>query len=364
MRKVNMILTTCAACAAPLAHDAPRCVRCKTRYCNSTCQHDHWRRGHKQICKKIHRGGNAEQYYTDQKYREAVAVAVEACADDTNGQTCYICLEAVHPRTGEGLVRGCACGDRDGVSSPELGVAHVSCLAAQAKILLDEVEENNLDNNAKNARWVRWHTCGMCEQNYHGGVVCALGWACWKTYVGRPEGGTFRIIAMSRLGGALSEAQLHADALHVHEADLAVRRRLGASEESMLVVLGNLAVSYSMLGRDEDALRLRRDVHAGTLKLLGGEHESSLIDANNLANVLIDLERFEEAKSLMRKTIPVARRVLGESNDIVLMMRLNYANTRSTWTTAPRLTISARPCRRSRTRNGSRGACSVARIHW
>ena len=24
-----MILTTCAACAAPLAHNAPRCVRCK-----------------------------------------------------------------------------------------------------------------------------------------------------------------------------------------------------------------------------------------------------------------------------------------------------------------------------------------------
>ena len=28
-----MILTTCPACAAPLAHDAPRCVRCHTRYC-------------------------------------------------------------------------------------------------------------------------------------------------------------------------------------------------------------------------------------------------------------------------------------------------------------------------------------------
>ena len=40
-----MILTNCAACAAPLAHDAPRCVRCKVRYCDSTCQHDHWRRG-------------------------------------------------------------------------------------------------------------------------------------------------------------------------------------------------------------------------------------------------------------------------------------------------------------------------------
>ena len=29
-----MILTTCAACAAPLAHDAPRCIRCKMRYCD------------------------------------------------------------------------------------------------------------------------------------------------------------------------------------------------------------------------------------------------------------------------------------------------------------------------------------------
>ena len=38
---------------------------------------DHWRRGHKQICKKIHRGGNAEQYYADKKYKEAVAVAVD-----------------------------------------------------------------------------------------------------------------------------------------------------------------------------------------------------------------------------------------------------------------------------------------------
>ena len=40
-----MILTNCAACAAPLAHDAPRCRRCHTRYCSSTCQYDHWRRG-------------------------------------------------------------------------------------------------------------------------------------------------------------------------------------------------------------------------------------------------------------------------------------------------------------------------------
>ena len=45
---------------------------------------DHWPR-HKRICKEIHRGGNAEKYHADKKYKEAVAEAVEACAADTKG---------------------------------------------------------------------------------------------------------------------------------------------------------------------------------------------------------------------------------------------------------------------------------------
>ena len=76
-----MILTNCAACAAPLAHTAPRCVRCHTRYCSATCQNGHWR--HKPFCKIIHRGGGAEQFHADENYKEAVAVAVKACAEDT-----------------------------------------------------------------------------------------------------------------------------------------------------------------------------------------------------------------------------------------------------------------------------------------
>ena len=76
-----MLLTTCAACAAPLANSAPKCVRCQTRYCNKTCQHDHWRRGHKQICKKIYRGGGAEQYDADKKYAEAAAAAFVTNSD-------------------------------------------------------------------------------------------------------------------------------------------------------------------------------------------------------------------------------------------------------------------------------------------
>ena len=48
-----MILTNCAACAAPLAHDhKKRCSRCKTRYCNEACQRQHWERGgHEALCR-------------------------------------------------------------------------------------------------------------------------------------------------------------------------------------------------------------------------------------------------------------------------------------------------------------------------
>ena len=204
---------------------------------------DHWRRGHKQMCKKIHRGGNAEQYHADKKYKEAVAVAVEACAEDTKGQTCYICTQALHWKTKEGLVRGCSC-------RGTAGFAHVSCLAEQAKILVAEAEENNLE---RQPRRNRWHTCGLCEQDYHGVVHCALGWACWKTYLGRPETDCARCLAMNVLGSGLHGGNHDEEALSVYEADLATKRRLGTSEDSMLHVQSNLAITYRDLGRLDEA---------------------------------------------------------------------------------------------------------------
>ena len=313
-----MILTKCAACAAPLAHDAPRCVRCKIRYCNLTCQHDHWRRGHKQICKKIHRGGNAEQYHADNKYKEAVAVAVEKCANDTKGQTCYICTEALHWKTTEGLVRGCAC-------RGTAGFVHVSCLAEEAKIFVAEGKENNLDIKVKNQSWAKWHTCGLCEQDYHGVVNCALGWACWKTYVGRPEADLERRFAMTELGLGLKNTGRFEEALPVQEAELALRRRLGGDEHNRLISQGNLAGTYRTLGRLEEALQLQRDVYSENLKINGEDKNKTLIAACNYASCLLDLQRFEEARSFLRKTVPVARRSLGESYVLTLIMRTVYA---------------------------------------
>ena len=147
-----MLLTKCAACAVPLPHPAKQCSRCKTCYCSPACQVQHWKEGgHDKLCKMIKKNGGAEKYHADNNYKEAAAVAAEACAADTKGQTCYICTEALHWKTKEGLVRGCSC-------RGTAGFAHVSCLAEQAKILFTEAEENNLDWKTKNPIWRRWGT--------------------------------------------------------------------------------------------------------------------------------------------------------------------------------------------------------------
>ena len=296
-----------------------KCGRCSTRYCGPECQVQHWKEGgHDKLCKQIKRSGGAEQYNANIKYTEAVTVAAEACADDTKGQTCFICTQALHWKTKEGLVRGCSC---RGTS----GFAHVSCLAEQAKILYAEAEENNLAWKMKIARWERWEKCSLCEQQYHGVVSCALGWGCWKTYVGRPEGDMPRIMAMNLLGNGLDTAGRHEDALPVREAGLAMRLRLGESEDAILGTRGNLALTYEKLGRLEQSLTIRREVYSGRLRLNGNEHEETLRAANNYAVTLRDLQRFGEAKSLLRKPMLVARRVLGENDDLTLRMRWMYA---------------------------------------
>ena len=196
------------------------------------------------------------------------------------------------------------------------GFAHVSCLARQAQVALERGGGLGFD---------RWHTCGLCEQAYHGLVACALGWACWKTYLGRPETDWQRRLAMGQLGNGLSAAKRHEEALLVREAELSIERRLCTSENDYLIVQSNLATTYDDLGRSEAALRLRREVYSGILKLYGKEHRETLVAAFNYAISLQDLERFKEARSLLRKVISVARRVLGEEHGLTLKLRWNYA---------------------------------------
>ena len=315
-----MILTHCAQCAAPLDHKAPRCGICKTRYCGRPCQEQHWKQGgHNAICQEIKRGGGAEQYHADKKCAEAVAAAVEACADDTKGQTCFICTQALHWKTKEGLVRGCAC---RGTS----GFVHVSCLAEQAKILREEAEANNLDNEAHIARWRRWHRCSLCEQNYNGVVCCALGWACWKTYVGRPEGDVARRSALAQLGLGLSGTDQYDEALTVFQAEADALKRFAPAEEITADDnASNIALCCGELGLYEEALEIERRIYDRDVASGAADTEDSFITAKQLAATLRKLGREAEAKSFLSERVVEAERALGPDNETVLCLRRNYA---------------------------------------
>jgi hypothetical protein len=106
-------------------------------------------------------------------------------------------------------------------------------------------------------------------------------------------------------------------------------------------VQGNLASTYRMLDRNQQASWMYRDVYSGRLKLNGEEHERTLVAALNYAVTLHDLKRYAQVKALLRKTIPVAQRVLGDSDDTTLRLRKTYAT--------------------ALIPNGSRAACSAAR---
>ena len=216
-------------------------------------------------------------------------------------------------------MRGCAC-------RGTAGVAHVSCLVEQAKILVAETEENNLGWNAFNEKWQRWYKCSLCEQQYQGVVYCALGWACHKTYLGRSEREWIRISAITQLGNGLTAAEHHEEALTVREAELSMLRRLNTSQEDMLTAQDNLATSFFACGRHEESVRMKRDIYSSFARINGQENIRTLTAANNYAASLGYLGRFEEAKLALRETLPVARRVLGESHDLTLRMRKIYAH--------------------------------------
>ena len=129
---------------------------------------------------------------------------------------------------------------------------------------------------------------------------------------------------MSTLGNGLCAANHHEDELIVGEAELAMERRLGASERGLLLLQANLAITYEALGRPE-AVQMKRDVYNGYLQLHGKEHKCTLRATNNYAVSLVDQQRFKEASSLLRKTVPVARRVFGESHEFTLRMSWSYA---------------------------------------
>jgi hypothetical protein len=284
-----MILTTCAVCAKSLDLDAPaRCVGCQTRYCSDRCLRYHAHRGgHDDECEEIERAGGAEQFNAEKKYAEAAAEAIEACAEETAGQTCYICLE---DGSEEGLVRRCACRGSS-------GFAHLSCLVRQAEIKA----QGNLSRGG-NLPFGPWDTCRLCEQEFHGPVLCALGWACWKTYAGRPDE-FLKGLAMTYLGHGLNDGTVrrYEEALQVYEANLEWATRRQSPWDMQLTLKGSIASLLMDLNRVEESIARKRANFAERQRVLGPEDERTLVDATGLCALLIKAEDFVGCKQFMRE---------------------------------------------------------------
>ena len=143
--------------------------------------------------------------------------------------------------------------------------------------------------------------------------------------MGRPEKDQIRRMATTVLGNGLQYARQHEEALFVREAELSMLRRIGGTQHAMLIVQGNIANSYNVLGRSEETLRMKWDVYMGFLRLYGEENQDALREATNYTVDLLHLQRFKEVKSLLSKALPVARRVLGDRHEYTMYMRRNYA---------------------------------------
>ena len=209
------------------------------------------------------------------------------------------------------------------------GFAHVSCLAEEAKILWAEAEENHVDGDALQARWNRWHVCSLCEQEYHGVVMSALGWACWKTYVARPEADMSRINAMTTLANGLRSAKQHRERLGLLESQLALMQRNRVHPQNFLGTQGSIASCLETLGRTEESQKLSVQILSSMKAVQGNRHRHTIIMGGNLATSLQDSKRHAEALSLAAEYLPISESVLGPDDITTLRLRKCYLRART-----------------------------------
>ena len=272
-----MILTQCAVCATDLGLTrGKKCGRCSTRYCGAACQVQHWKEGgHDTLCKKIKRAGGAEQYNANNKYSEAARSRPGVRGRHQGPDVLH--LHAGPALENEGGPRAWVRVPRDGGVCARV----VPGGAGEDFVSLRPRRTINQENEA----WARWYTCSLCEQDYHGVVSCALGWACWKTYLGRPEDrlGWWR---WARLGTVYppqdktrTRLSVYAGRVGYDAAPWRIRRQPHSSCRAILR-------HVSRLGHLEKALNMERDVYSRTGEDGGQREQTTLQSANNYAAIV------------------------------------------------------------------------------
>jgi hypothetical protein len=92
------------------------------------------------------------------------------------------------------------------------------------------------------------------------------------------------------------------------------KRALGEEHPDTLLSMGNLAASYSDLGRLQDAVELEEKVLEARKRMLGKEHPRTLLSINNLEIYLTNLSEQTHPQNLvLRPALQSKEQVEGKS---------------------------------------------------
>ncbi|CAN5488402.1 hypothetical protein BH09PLA1_BH09PLA1_02230 [soil metagenome] len=102
-------------------------------------------------------------------------------------------------------------------------------------------------------------------------------------------------------------------------------RLLGADHRETLATAANLAMMYSDIGREAEALKLREETLAIQKVKLGVDHPDTLTGMQNLANSYTNLGREAEALALREEVLPLMKAKLGADHRVTMIGMNNLA---------------------------------------
>ena len=224
---------------------------------------------------------------------------------------CFICKSSIE---GTGIVRGCAC-------PGAIGLAHVSCLARQAEMAVKQLEDLHQGKGI-----AKFSKCFDCGQFFHGPLFLALGWAAWKTYLGRPETDVIRYGSLDMLGGALQKSRPE-EALPLLQAALALNRRYFSSHDALAYgTEKKLCVCLDALERGDESHIIKREIYDRRVATLGVSDERTITSAMHVSASSVSLLRWDECKTFTRNQLPTARRSLGADHENTLKLKALLAS--------------------------------------
>ena len=134
--------------------------------------------------------------------------------------------------------------------------------------------------------------------------------------------------SMGNLAGTYSSMGRYRDALTLQKEVLSLRKSvLGDHHPDTLTSMNNLASTYRSLGRYRDALTLQQEALSLRKSVLGDHHPDTLVSMDNLASTYWFAGRYEDALTLQEQVLSLRKSILGDHHPDTLTSMNNLAST-------------------------------------